>query len=418
MAQKQYPNTEVGWIDYLTNQRYLTLNEIEYRKSIVEKSGCDFDEIFNYIKEYREKEKQIIFKFSNKSFYFVETDELKNRIAKIKKFYNEKKDIVNDNFLFELLNETLVFEGYYSSTIEGAYSTIKRAKTLAKGLDTPKNKDEIMVLNNFKVLIELKDKKDKISHNLIKNIHKIITKDTLEKDTDVGEYRTEANEIVNSQMKVIFTPPSDIKEMNKMLDELLEFISSKNKIDEIYKAIAFHFLFAYIHPFIDGNGRTIRVLFAYLLKNLGYELFYYISLSEIIYEKKGKGYYKAFIDVERSKNGFDMTYFFYYMSEVMVKSIDVLKEKINSKKLEIIQNQIEKLNIELTSKQFNIIKLLSDENYSFMQTSNNLSTQLQVSNDEIKKDLELLMDFDLIEKIELQRKNKIYYRLKIDFENS
>ena len=51
MAQKQYPNTEVGWIDYLTNQRYLTLNEIEYRKSIVEKSGCDFDEIFNYIKE-------------------------------------------------------------------------------------------------------------------------------------------------------------------------------------------------------------------------------------------------------------------------------------------------------------------------------------------------------------------------------
>jgi energy-converting hydrogenase Eha subunit F len=51
MAQKQYLNTEVGWIDYLTNQRYLTLNEIEYRKSIVEKSGCDFDEIFNYIKE-------------------------------------------------------------------------------------------------------------------------------------------------------------------------------------------------------------------------------------------------------------------------------------------------------------------------------------------------------------------------------
>jgi len=415
MEKKQYPSTNKDWIDYLTNKRYLTLNEVEYRKSIIEKNGGDFDEIFNYIKEYREKEKKIIFKSDNKIFYFVETDELKNRIAKIKKFYNEKKDIINDNFLFELLNETLVFEGYYSSTIEGAYSTIKRAKTLAKGLDTPKNKDEIMVLNNFKVLMELKDKKNKITHSLIKNIHKNITKDTLEKDTDVGEYRTEANEIVNSQMKVIFTPPSDINEMNKMLDKLLEFINSKNGVDEIYKAIAFHFLFAYIHPFIDGNGRTIRVLFAYLLKNFGYELFYYISLSEIIYEKKGKGYYKAFIDVERSKNGFDMTYFLYYMSEVMVKSIDVLKEKINSKKLEIIQNQIEKLNIELTSKQFNIIKLLSDENYSFMQTSNDLSTQLQVSNDEIKKDLELLIDFDLIEKIELQNKDKIYYRVKIDF---
>ena len=51
MAQKQYSNTKAGWIDYLTNQRYLTLNKIEYRKSIVEKSGCDFDKIFNYIKE-------------------------------------------------------------------------------------------------------------------------------------------------------------------------------------------------------------------------------------------------------------------------------------------------------------------------------------------------------------------------------
>ena len=43
-----------------------------------------------------------------------------------------------------------MFEGYYSSTIEGAYNTIKRAKALAKDLDIPKNKDEIMVLNNLK----------------------------------------------------------------------------------------------------------------------------------------------------------------------------------------------------------------------------------------------------------------------------
>ena len=124
--------------------------------------------------------------------------------------------------------------------------------------------------------MELKDKKNKITHSLIKDIHKNITKDTLEKDTDIGEYRTEANEIVNSQIKVIFTPPNDINEMNKMLDKLLKFINSKNEIDEIYKAIAFHFLFAYNHPFIDCNGRTIRVLFAYFLKNFGYELFYYL----------------------------------------------------------------------------------------------------------------------------------------------
>jgi Fic family protein len=293
---------------------------------------------------------------------------------------------------------------------------------LAKGYEEPKNKDETMVLNNFKALIELKEKNELINHQLIKKIHKITTDRTLEYETDSGEYRIEPNQIVNSQQKIIFTPPANIDIMNKMLDELIEFITPddfKKPIDNIYKSIVFHFLFAYIHPFIDGNGRTVRILFTYLLKYYGYDMFYYVGLSEIIYRKKAKEYYKAFIDVERSdlseKNNFDMTYFFYYMLDVMIKALELLKNRINTYMREdIINNIVEKKNIDLTPRQKNIIKFLSNKDISFMQTSDDLAKKFDIAVRTIRNDLKLLIDFELVTRVKVPKHKKYYFRLNIN----
>ncbi len=422
MSEKKYPTTDKEWAKYLTIKQYLTINEIEYRKLLVIESGCDFEKVIKTIKEYRKKQRNTIFEFEEKNFYFVETQELQNRIDKIKDFWKSTEYFVKEKFSIELLKETLISEGYYSSTIEGANSTIKRARTLAKGHEEPKNKDEIMVLNNFKALMELREKKELINHDLIKNIHQITTDKTLENETDSGVYRDEPNEIVDSKQKIIFSPPSNIETMNKMLDELLEFLEPddlKKPIDNIYKSIAFHFLFAYIHPFIDGNGRTVRILFTYLLKYFGYDMFYYISLSEIIYRKKARDYYKAFIDVERSdineKDNFDMTYFFYYMTDVMLKGLSILKNRINTHMREDVIKYIAKdRDIDLTPRQKRIIKFLSNKNVSFMRTSDDLAQQFIVSTRTIQKDLKLLIDFELVKRIKAPKQRKYYFKLNID----
>lgn len=422
MSEKKYPTTDKEWAKYLTIKQYLTINEIEYRKLLVIESGCDFEKVIKTIKEYRKKQRNTIFEFEEKNFYFVETQELQNRINKIKDFWKSTEYFVKEKFSIELLKETLISEGYYSSTIEGANSTIKRARTLAKGHEEPKNKDEIMVLNNFKALMELREKKELINHDLIKNIHQITTDKTLENETDSGVYRDEPNEIVDSKQKIIFSPPSNIETMNKMLDELLEFLEPddlKKPIDNIYKSIAFHFLFAYIHPFIDGNGRTVRILFTYLLKYFGYDMFYYISLSEIIYRKKARDYYKAFIDVERSdineKDNFDMTYFFYYMTDVMLKGLSILKNRINTHMREDVIKYIAKdRDIDLTPRQKRIIKFLSNKNVSFMRTSDDLAQQFIVSTRTIQKDLKLLIDFELVKRIKAPKQRKYYFKLNID----
>ncbi|ABV67332.1 Fic family protein [Aliarcobacter butzleri] len=422
MQKTQYPLSENEWAKYLTIKNYYNLNEISYRKSLILESNCDFDKIVSIINEYRKKQKNIIYEYNEKKFYFVETQELQNRIDKIKDFWKSTEYFVQEKFSLELLKETLIFEGYYSSTIEGAHSTMKRARTLAKGHEEPKNKDEMMVLNNFKALMDLRKENQLLNHDLIKNLHKITTDKTLEFENDSGEYRTEPNEIVDSMQKVIFTPPANIDTMKKMLDELLIFLEPddlKKPIDNIYKSIAFHFIFAYIHPFIDGNGRTVRILFTYLLKYYGYDMFYYISLSEIIYRKKAKDYYKAFIDVERSdlyeKDNFDMTYFFYYMTDVMIKGLDILKNRINTHmRADIINHIVKEKEIDLTPRQKKIVKFLSNKDTSFMQTSEDLAKRFDISVRTVQKDLKLLIDFELVKRVKVPNQKKYYFRLNIN----
>ena len=280
-----------------------------------------------------------------------------------------------------------------------------------------------MVLNNFKALLELEDKKQEITNDLIFKIHKITVENTLEEDYNIGCYRTEPNEIINQNGKVIFSPIANIEKMNLMMNLLLEFLKDNEfskPIDKIYKAISFHFLFAFIHPFDDGNGRTVRILFTYLLKLYGYDMFYYISLSEIINRKKAKDYYKAFLDVERSdindKNNFDLTYFFYYMTSVMIEGLILLKHRINTHLREdIIKNIAIKNNIDLTPRQEEIIKILSNKNNTFIITSKELSDILDVTSRTIQRDLKLLSDFNLIERIKApNNRTKNYFRLKVD----
>jgi Fic family protein len=420
---KELPSNERDWLKYLTIDNYFTIFQFEYRREIIEDSGCDADKILSKLLEYRKENRNIIFSFEDKNFYITDTFKLRKNIETIKEFWKSFEYNFQSKFSIELLKETLIEEGFYSSTIEGAHSTVKRAKTLASGKSKPKDKIEFMVLNNFKALLELENKKDLITNDLIFKIHKITVQDTLDDDYNIGCYRIEPNEIINQSGKVIFSPITNIEKMNLMMNSLLEFLKDdefSKPIDKIYKSIAFHFLFAFIHPFDDGNGRTIRILFTYLLKLYGYDMFYYISLSEIINRKKAKDYYQAFIDVERSdindKNNFDLTYFFYYMTNVMIEGLKLLKHRINTHLREdIIKNIAIKNNIDLTPRQENIIKVLSNKNNTFMITSEELSKKFNVSVRTIQKDLKLLIDFGLIEKIKATKnRQKNYFRLNID----
>ncbi|MEI7999182.1 MAG: Fic family protein [Candidatus Omnitrophota bacterium] len=237
------------------------------------------------------------------------------------------KDIEN-----ELVKDSLVEEAFYSSVIEGAFSTIKRMRELVAGRDTPKDHSEQMILNNYKAMQFIFEQKHKeLSIDLVLKLHQIITDKTLEKGQEeyAGKFRDDQVYIQDSSGRLIYTPPS-AQQVPEAMQRLVEWV---NQVEEgtfthpIIKAAIIHFYLVYIHPFFDGNGRTSRALFYfYLIKN-EYEFFKYFSISSVV-EKSKAQYYRAIKDVEDYDA--DLTYFLLYMSNVVLESIGSVTKQIAS----------------------------------------------------------------------------------------
>ena len=109
-------------------------------------------------------------------------------------------------------------------------------------------------------------------------------------------------------------------------------------IHPVTRAIVLHFMLAYDHPFIDGNGRTARALFYWSMAHQGYWLMEFISISEIIKRAPSK-YGRAYLYTETDEN--DITYFVIHQLGVILRAIKALHEYINKESQQI--SEIEQL---------------------------------------------------------------------------
>lgn len=424
MTKKIYPTSSKEWIKYLTVDQYYTPKGIAYRKKLIVESGCDYDEVYNKVITYRNKLRKELISLENESFTFVETHHMKENVDKIKNFWKSSSYSFKESYKKELIFDTLLSEAFHSSSIEGAHSTKKRTEEIIKKQLTPADKSERMIFNNYKALEYIFDNKEqKLDDEFVLSLHKMISEDTLDEKEDEGVYRNGGVDITTATQKVIFRPTSNIEKMMKMINKLYIFTNSTNDdceaeyIESIYKIISFHFLYAYIHPHFDGNGRTLRVLFTHLLGQNGFDMFYYISLSEIIHlsEKRKKEYEKAFIDVE--ENELDLTYFIYYIQDIMIEALQVLDDRVFLYFREsIVFDKVEEESVKLTKRQKNILKLIARNKRAFAMTSKEIAKRFKLSPQTILRDIRFLIDFKLLRK--KQTGLKIYYELDIDVTRS
>lgn len=226
----------------------------------------------------------------------------------------------------QLILSGITEEAIASSQLEGANTSRKVAKEMILNKRKPRTHGEQMIINNFQVMQQLMEWKNlPLSIDMVKEIQINITRDTLDDPKDYGKFRTDEDHIavVNSLTgESVFTPPSS----EFVLTELNRFVqfanTSENKdeyIHPVIKAIILHFWLAYLHPFVDGNGRTARAIFYWYLLNRQYWLFQYLSVSRVI--KKAKvSYDKAYIYSELDEN--DMTYFMTYNLKVISQAIN------------------------------------------------------------------------------------------------
>ncbi len=167
----------------------------------------------------------------------------------------------------ERLNEEFLTEyTYNSNAIEGNTLTLRETDMVLRGLTIDKKslKEHLEVIGHkeaFDYVKQLVIENAKISEKLIKDIHYLVLAD---KKDDRGVYRRIPVRIMGAAHEVV-QPYLIIPKMEELLERY------KNSTEDIVTKLArFHIEFEDIHPFIDGNGRTGRLLINLELMKAGY----------------------------------------------------------------------------------------------------------------------------------------------------
>lgn len=180
---------------------------------------------------------------------------------------------------------------------------------------------------DFIKTMEIDDGYFPLVEKLIKPVHALISVGI---DDDVyrpGSYRLSKVKIGDKDHGGIDVPPKNLKDIKLLMSEFINWINSDEvvKLNVIIRAAMAHYHLGLIHPFEDGNGRTIRIIEAMLIQATGVE--YFPTMLSNYYYRNMDDYYWAFSDTRKDK-GKEITPFLEFVFKGVIESLETIKEKI------------------------------------------------------------------------------------------
>ncbi len=238
---------------------------------------------------------------------------------------------IDDKRRIMLSVSSMMEESIASSQLEGASTTTKIAKKLLRSSLLPKDRSQSMILNNYRAMQLIKSRlNEPLSPELIKEIHRAVTDGLMEDPDTSGKFREDDSVAVRDAYEdVTYHVPVKHELITDMVESLCGYVNNESEfVHPIIKGIIIHYTVAYIHPFLDGNGRVSRALFYwYCLKN-GYSMVEFLSISKVIKNHR-HGYDMAYLLSETDNE--DITYFIRYNLKMISESIDVFDTYLKRK---------------------------------------------------------------------------------------
>lgn len=245
---------------------------------------------------------------------------------------------------------SLIDEAIYSSQLEGASTTRAVAREMIRTERKPADVSEQMIVNNYHAMLFIKEHvDDEITPAMVFALHKILVQGTDIPADRVGVFReAEDNIVIEDHMtgEQLHAPPP-VAELPWRLAWVCNFINggvgtsahasgADAFLPPVLKAIIAHFMVGYDHPFYDGNGRTARALFYWVMAQEAFWLMEHLSISGEI-KKAPASYGKAYLHTETDDN--DVTYFLMHQLDVVVRAIDGLKDRLRKKASELYETK-------------------------------------------------------------------------------
>lgn len=167
------------------------------------------------------------------------------------------------------LREKLMLEWtYHSNAIEGNTLTLRETKVVLEGITVGGKslREHFEATNHRDAILYVEDivsKAEALSEWQIRNIHSLVLKGI--DDSEAGRYRSENVVIAGAS-----TIPPDFLHLPSEMASLMGWYETAGSIPPVERAAELHTRFVKIHPFVDGNGRTGRLLLNFELMKSGY----------------------------------------------------------------------------------------------------------------------------------------------------
>ncbi len=278
-------------------------------------------------------------------------------IERVRGFLDAVK--LKDDWIADMQKKALILESHHSTHIEGTALSLEQAKNILEGKKVKGvNRDDEKELLNYKEAMDFISKylgkNDPVSEGIIREVHKILVKGVRGESASPGNYRKIQNYVVNSRTReVIYTPPGAL-DVPHLMREFVEWVNKAEDVSPILVAGIAQFQFVHIHPFIDGNGRTARLLSTLILYKTGYDFKRLFTISEY-YDKDRPAYYQAIQTVR--KNNMDMTTWLEYFVDGLRSQMKEIQDK--GKKVVIADKAVAMLKeLNLNARQEKIVRYL------------------------------------------------------------
>ena len=190
------------------------------------------------------------------------------------------------------------------------------------------NRDDVRELLNyrdaFNLVSDYLGSGEPITEGLIREIHQRLVAGVRGGSAQPGRYRTIQNYVANSRTReVIYTPPPP-EQVPPLMRELVEWLRAESGIHPVLVAGIAQFQLVHIHPFVDGNGRTSRLLSTLCLYRAGYDFKRLFTLSEF-YDRDRSAFYAALQGVRQQD--MDLTGWLDYFVHGLMQQLEEVKER-------------------------------------------------------------------------------------------
>ena len=216
---------------------------------------------------------------------------------------------LSEDWIREMGERALVLEAHHTTHIEGTQLTLDQAERLLAGETVPEaDPDDVRELLNYRrafdFVSEYLSSGAPITEGLIREIHKRLVEGVRGGAAAPGEYRRIQSYVVNSATgETIYTPPP-AHEVPILMAELVDWLNRERETHPVLVSGIAQFQLVHIHPFLDGNGRTSRLLSTLCLYRAGYDFKRLFTISEY-YDRDRAAFYRAIQGVR--ERDMDMT---------------------------------------------------------------------------------------------------------------